>query len=284
MSLIQEKLQSEKLPQSNVSEKFAEALQNHQLQEFSAGSPYAASLYPLLKALGLKNIDRELIEALPHFATEIDLVDLRNILVNLGYDSSKENIRLNQLQKELYPSVFVSDSGQVYVLLDKIDGKILYYDARKEQELSSPDQAMDIQGSAYLFTDKHASHGQSNAGGKNNNWFGDLTGRFRKLIMHLFAMTFVINLVALFVPLFIMLIYDKVIGIKSLDSLPLLLSGVAILIAADLVLRFLRAKILGAVAGRMDYLIGVETFKQLLYLPPVNIERSTVSAQISQLK
>jgi ATP-binding cassette subfamily C protein/ATP-binding cassette subfamily C protein LapB len=34
----------------------------------------------------------------------------------------------------------------------------------------------------------------------------------------------------------------------------------------------------------MDYLIGVETFKQLLYLPPINTERSTVSAQLSQLK
>lgn len=56
------------------------------------------------------------------------------------------------------------------------------------------------------------------------------------------------------------------------------------MIVADLVLRYFRAKIMGAVAGRMDYLIGVETFKQLLYLPPMFSERSTVTAQLSRLK
>ena len=47
-------------------------------------------------------------------------------------------------------------------------------------------------------------------------------------------MTFVINLTALFVPIFIMVIYDKVIGAKSLESLPMILAGVAILIVSEL--------------------------------------------------
>jgi ATP-binding cassette, subfamily C, bacterial LapB len=284
MTQIQERLQAVKAKPQHVSEKFAEALRNNQLQDFSAGSPYAACLFPLLNALGWKNITRELIEALPHFAEDIDLVDLRNILVNLGYESSPRSTHLNQLPTELYPSIFVTKDDQVFVLMDRKDGKIQFFDAQQEKLSSAAEHELGFQGVAYLFTDKQASHGLPNAVNISSNWFGDLVSRFRKLIMHLFAMTFVINLVALLVPLFIMLIYDKVIGTKSLDSLPLLLSGVAILIVADLVLRFLRAKILGAVAGRMDYLIGVETFKQLLYLPPINTERSTVSAQLAQLK
>jgi ATP-binding cassette, subfamily C, bacterial LapB len=284
MTQIQERLQAVKAKPQHVSEKFAEALRNNQLQDFSAGSPYAACLFPLLNALGWKNIARELIEALPHFAEDIDLVDLRNILVNLGYESSPRSTHLNQLPTELYPSIFVTKDDQVFVLMDRKDGEIQFFDAQLEKFSSAAEHELGFQGVAYLFTDKQASHGLPNAVNISSNWFGDLVSRFRKLIMHLFAMTFVINLVALLVPLFIMLIYDKVIGTKSLDSLPLLLSGVAILIVADLVLRFLRAKILGAVAGRMDYLIGVETFKQLLYLPPINTERSTVSAQLAQLK
>ncbi len=268
----------------DLSERFADALRNNQMQDFSAGSPYAACLFPLLEALGWKNIARELIEALPHFATEIDLVDLRNILVNLGYESSPLDIPLNQLQPELYPSIFVSHSAHIYVLLEKNNGKIRYFDPQQEQVSCLSEDQLKYRGTAYLFTDKHSSHGLPAGSNISANWFGDLTERFRKLIIHLFSMTFVINIVALLVPLFIMVIYDKVIGARSLDSLPLLLSGVAILIITDLVLRFLRAKILGSVAGRMDYLIGVETFKQLLYLPPINTERSTVSAQLSQLK
>ena len=268
----------------DVSEKFADALRNNQMDDFSAGSPYAACLVPLLNALGRKNIARELIEALPHFAEELDLVDLRNILVNLGYESSPHPTQINKLQAELYPCLFITKSDDIFVLIERKNNQIYYFDAQKEQILNAPAEELDIQGIAYLFTDKNAFHSSSNTKQGFSNWFGNLMDRFRKLIISLYAMTFIINIVALFVPLFIMVIYDKVIGTKSLDSLPLLMSGVAILIIADLVLRFLRAKILGAVAGRMDYLIGVETFKQLLYMPPINTESSSVAAQLSQLK
>ncbi len=268
----------------DASEHFAEALRNKKTDEFSSNSPYAACLFPLLRALGWKNVERELVEALPHFAEEIDLVDLRNILVNIGYDSSPLSTQLNQLKAELYPSIFITAKNQVYVLFSHENDEIKYFDAQTEKIVSSPAKDLGIPGVAYLFTDKQASHGMPSSSDISANWFGDLTERFRKLIFHLFGMTFVINIVALLVPLFIMVIYDKVIGTRSLDSLPMLLSGVAILIITDLVLRFLRAKILGAVAGRMDYLIGIETFKKLLHLPPINIERSTVAAQLAQLK
>jgi ATP-binding cassette subfamily C protein LapB len=37
-------------------------------------------------------------------------------------------------------------------------------------------------------------------------------------------------------------------------------------------------------AGRLDYLIGVETFRHLTFLPPLYTERSTVAAQLSRLR
>jgi len=269
---------SEKL--DDFSERFSEALRNNQLDEFSAGAPFAASIYPLLKALGWKNIRRELIEALPHFAEGIDLVDVRNILVNIGYESAPMNVSVIDLKAELYPALYVANDGRVLVLIDRDGDDVEYYDCDKEKAQSVKVSMLPQKGTAYLFT-----HVPSNAEqGAQPSWFVGMISRFRRLILHLFAMTFVINLVALMVPLFIMVIYDKVIGAKSLESLPLLISGVGILIVADLVMRFFRAKIMGAVSGRMDYLIGVETFKQLLFLPPIYTERSTVTAQLSRLK
>ena len=40
---------------NDFSESFSEALRDNKLDSFSAGSAYAASIYPLLKALGWKN-------------------------------------------------------------------------------------------------------------------------------------------------------------------------------------------------------------------------------------
>lgn len=269
---------------NDFSESFSEALRDNKLDSFSAGSPYAASIYPLLKALGWKNIRRELIESLPHFAEGIDLVDVRNILVNMGYESAPMRVSVNALKAELYPALYVAEDKSIFVLIDRRGDEIDYFDCHKEEAKTVNVSSLDVKGTAYLFTD---SSSQAKSGLEGNNslsWFGNMVHRFRKLLLHLFAMTFVINLAALFVPLFIMLIYDKVIGAKSLDSLPLLVSGVAILILADLVMRYFRSTIMGAVAGRMDYLIGAETFKQLLFLPPMYTERSTVTAQLSRLK
>lgn len=263
------------------SERLAEALRNDTLDDFHDDSPYASCIIPLLKELGWHNYARELLEALPHYSNKIDLVDLRNILVTIGYDSTPKKTLLKDIHSELYPCLFVSDAGTVKVLLNRENLKISSFNAQTEEyEIIQPSN---IKGTAYVFTDTHPSHGMT-ANSSGDAWFYKLLSRFKHLIIHLLAMTCLINFVALSVPLFIMVIYDKVIGAKSAETLPYLISGVAVLLVADLVLRYLRAQLLGTIAGRIDYLIGTETFRQLLFLPPVYTERSTVAAQLSRLR
>lgn len=268
-------------PGKPFSERLAESLRNDEIDNFHDDSPYAACIIPLLKELGWHNYARELLEALPHFANHLELVDLRNILVTLGYDSAPKKTRLNAIQTELYPCLFVSDEGDIRVLLEREGYKVNTFNARtNEYEIIRP---KNTSGTAYVFTDTHPSHGMT-INDAGDAWFYRLLKRFKHLIFHLLSMTFLINFVALSVPLFVMVIYDKVIGAKSIETLPYLISGVAVLLATDLVLRYLRAQLLGSVAGRIDYLIGSETFRQLIFLPPVFTERSTVAAQLSRLK
>jgi len=265
-----------------ISETLSEALRNGTTNQFTTASPYAACLLPLLRELGWDNYAKELIEALPHFSEQIDIIDLRNILASLGYESTPVKSQISELKHELYPALFVSGSGKVLLLQGKIGDEIHYYDTETDSYLIS--SSLKMSGTAYLFTDSHPSYGHNPTEITDSDWFGSLLQRFQKMIIHLLGMTLVINLVALLVPLFIMVIYDKVIGAKSAETLPYLISGATILLFADLGLRFLRAKLLGVTAGRLDYLIGVETFKRMLYLPPLYTERSTVAAQLSRLK
>ena len=265
-----------------VSERLVDALRNDRIDEFTTTSPYAACLLPLLKQLGWNNYARELVEALPHFSEQFDLFDLRNILVTLGYESAAINTRLEAIKPELYPCLFCSDHGDLYVLIGRDGDQVTHFDARQQQVVTR--DILRDKGTAYVFTDTQPSQSSHPSIEGHDKWFSKLLQRFRGMIVHLLAMTFVVNLVALSVPLFIMLIYDKVIASKSPETLPYLVAGIAILVVADLILRFLRAKLLGTVAGRLDYLIGVETFRQLISLPPVFTERSTVAAQLSRLK
>ncbi len=265
-----------------ISEQLADALRNGSTDEFNSSSPFAACLLPLLRELGWDSYAKELIEALPHFSEQLDLIDLRNILATLGYESTPVQSQISDLKEELYPALFVANDGRVLLLQGRIGNDIHYYDSQSNSyEISD---TLRIKGTAYLFTDSHPSYGHSSSDAAGADWFSNLLQRFQKIIIHLLGMTFIINLAALLVPIFIMVIYDKVIGAKSAESLPFLIVGVTILLIADLGLRFLRAKLLGITAGRLDYLIGVETFKRMLYLPPLYTERSTVAAQLSRLK
>ncbi len=267
------------------SERLAEALRNDTLDDFHDNSPYAACIIPLLKELGWHNYARELLEALPHFSEHLELVDLRNILVTLGYNSAPKQTQIKSIKVELYPCLFVSETGEVTVLLNKINNNIITFNAHTEkyESIKADSKLANSKGTAYVFTDTHPSHGIT-VDDSGDTWFYRLLQRFKHLIIHLLAMTFVINFVALTVPLFIMVIYDKVIGAKSIETLPYIISAVVVLLIADLIFRYLRAQLLSTVAGRIDYLIGTETFRQLLFLPPVFTERSTVAAQLSRLK
>jgi len=260
-----------------------DSLRDGDTESFGQGSAYSACLFPILSALGREGINRELLEAMPHFAEKLDLTDLRNILVNQGFVSDPQTRQINNIPAELYPVLFVADDETPLVLSERDGDTIEFYDTSTRSYRSAPAEVMTQSGTAYLFTDRSPSHGIKQRQ-QPSEWFSTLLARFRGMIWQLLLITGVVNITALCVPLFIMMIYDKVIGARSLDSLPMILSGVGILMLSDLILRYQKARALGAVAGRMDYLIGVETFKQLLLLPPMFTERSTVASQLSRLK
>lgn len=265
-----------------VSEKFADAIRADRLEEIDHISEYAACVIPLLTALGWRAYQRDLLEALPHFVDHIDLVDLRNLLVALGYESDARRVVLNKLHEDLLPCLFVGDEGDVWVITDVEEDSYLIYDASqrkmRKQRLAAG------KGTAYFFTDTNPSHVIPASSSTTESWFFDTVSHFRGLIKHLVGMTFMLNLIALAVPLFIMVVYDNVIGANTLTNLPYLVIGLAVALAVELLMRVLRSRTIGIFSGRIDYIIGVEAIKRLLYLPPYMTERASVAAQLSRLR
>ena len=265
-----------------LSEQLCNAIREGRVEDMDAVSPYAACIIPLLSALGWHSYQRELIEAMPHYVDHLDLVDLKNMLVTLGYESDQERASLDEIGADLLPVLFVSDDNNVWVVIERDNDHFLVFDGNTRE--TTKKAIKPYKGKVCLFTDMHPTHALPLNKTSAENWFGDTVSHFKKLIKHLLAMTFVLNVIALAVPLFIMVVYDNVIGARSTSSLPYLIGGLSIALIVELVLRLLRSKTIGMVAGRLDYIIGVETLKKLLYLPPQLTERATVSSQLTRLK
>ena len=248
---------------------------------FSAASPFAATLMPLLKALHWHGDLRDVAEAVPHFADSFDLVDLRNVLVLLGYESTPHKMALSQIDARLCPCLFVEDDGsdRAYVILERNDDVLTVIDQGDQFEITL--DGTKHKGTAFFFTQIDSN---TQFGAQNASWFHRTLIRFRRIIMHLLVMTLVINLLSASVPLFVMTVYDKVIGNGSVGTLPYLLAGIVVVLGADLILRTLKAQLIGVTAGRIDYLLGSETLNRILALPPSFTERSSVSAQISRIR
>jgi ATP-binding cassette subfamily C protein/ATP-binding cassette subfamily C protein LapB len=101
----------------NFQDSLAEALRQGRFSGFKARSDWAACLLPLLSALGWEGGVREVAEALPHFADDLDLTDLRNTLAHLGYGSGMLRVDLETLDPRLAPCLFAPDQGPPLVLL-----------------------------------------------------------------------------------------------------------------------------------------------------------------------
>jgi ATP-binding cassette subfamily C protein LapB len=93
-----------------------------------------------------------------------------------------------------------------------------------------------------------------------------------------------LNVIALSTPLFIMLIYDRVIAAGAPEILPMLAIGACIAISFEWVLRRTRSQGLSWLAARMDNIVGSKIFAHLIGLPPSLIERASVAAQIARIK
>lgn len=269
-------------------EGLAAALRDNQLGDFHAASAFAACLMPLLDALGWRGSPRDLAETLPHFANTLDLTDLRNVLVQLGYESAPEEMALKSVDARLMPTLFVPDRGGALILLERDGNRIRYFDGSVNQEREDTIEALARRagghGVAFFFTEIEAASASNRQQPRLGPWFGEITRRFRKVAVHLLLMTFVINVLALAVPIFIMVTYDKVIGARSTETLWYMALGMMVAMIADIILRSLRAQVIGQIGGRLDYILSAESFRQIMGLSPNYTERSTVGAQIARLK
>jgi ATP-binding cassette subfamily C protein/ATP-binding cassette subfamily C protein LapB len=245
---------------------------------FKASSDIALCLLPLLRALNAEASPRAIAEALPHFANDLDLTDMLNVMANLGWESRSLGLRLGTLDPRLTPGLLLTEGGPAMVVLGRDGAMARVYDPARRAEVDIP--AAGVHGRYYVFRDTERTEGAR----QEKGYFGRLVNRFRALILRTLGATLASNLVMLSTPLFIMSLYDKVIPNGALDTLAIMLLGIVVALAGDWTLKALRAKMIAHLGGRLDYILGRAVFQRVLSLPPAFTEMANISSQVSRLK
>ena len=189
--------------------------------EFEGRSAAGACLTPLLEKLGWRGEARHLAEALPHFVDELDLDDVRIILSNLNYVSTARSIQLCELKPSQLPCLFTTDGENVGVIYARNGDTLSIFDGKTKSEGTI--EAGKTKGTAYLIQQGETVD-RTSPRQAQQSWIWNVIARFKRLILETFAISFVTNLTAMMVPIFIMGVYDRVIALalqkRLVTSLP----------------------------------------------------------------
>lgn len=261
--------------------------------EVIAKSQYGRCFAHLLAALKWQGDIWHLTRVLPHFADDFDLVNLFNSLAHLGYKAEPSHISLKHLDTRLFPCLFVPDDrgnhGYPYVILAKKEDMFEAYDSQSDR-IVTIDPSVMTKGTVYFFTqlsndELYYDQMTENVDPSPKRWFRQLFSKLRPLIRYALVVSLFINLIGgVIAPLFAMVVYDKVISVKALDSLIGLTFGVVVIVGVDYVLRVLRQRLFSWYGTRIDAMVSPAILERLISLPPRVTESSSISSQVSRVR
>lgn len=242
---------------------------------------YAPFVPEILKALKWRGDAVTLRDALPCYDGKeplnkkslnkktLGLTGFLNAMARLGYAPKVIKTKAKDIRADMLPCLFVPRQGH-----------------HKAEILMEPSDK-DTAGRAFVFTEETAGSditADKTTAGSGRSWFFKLLHRFRHIFGQVLLASFFINILALVTPLFMMSVYDRVIGAHSGETLKFLLAGVMLAVGVEFALRFLRSKSLTWFGARIDYIVSNAVLEKLLALPASYTERASVAAQLSRLK
>ncbi len=257
-------------------------------------SEYAHALTFLLCAINWRGQIAQVCEALPHMPAELDQIDLINTFVNLGFHAQATPLKLKNFDERLAPCLFISDKGEKaseipLVLLSAPElGGAKLYDPIQDAVIPLSD-VPNYSGTLYVFSApteelKAKNKISDNVDDNPFYWFRNLARRFDSIFVQTFSVSFLINILALASSLFVMVVYDKVIGSRSVGTLQYLVVGALMAMGMEAVLRYLRARSMAYFGVRVDAITSKIIFERLLFLPPRLIEGSSIPSQVARIR
>jgi ABC-type bacteriocin/lantibiotic exporter with double-glycine peptidase domain len=186
-------------------------------------------LVPLLREMRWQGNDRLLFEALPHFDRIETFQNLRTVLNRLNIKTALFRGSPGELTSAQLPCLRLAGDDVQVIAARSASGELRAFSGRAGEAVTL--NPSDIgKNELYLAYEENGDNTETQ---NNRSWFSTVTKRFRTSVLSILLLGFVLNILALGPPLFIMAIYDKAIGAKSSTVLLTMAVGIAILLLCE---------------------------------------------------
>lgn len=191
---------------------------------------------------------------------------------------------LNKLNPHLFPAVLLLHEQEACVLLgwtdDNAGARVIFPElGDAEVDLPKTELAERYCGRAILVRPRFRFDARAPEVGnvQARHWFWGALGENLPLYRDVLLAAFIINLLALALPLFIRNVYDRVVPNNAFETLWVLAAGVAVVLVADVVLRTMRGYFLDLAGKRVDVKLSAFIMEKVLSIRLENRPLSTGS-------
>lgn len=236
-----------------------------------------SALVALLEELNWPRSLERFARCMPHFPTSYSLSEMRGTLALLGFQSQARKLRLAEADSLFLPAV-VQIGNSVSLLRANAVGDIVPVDPSTgvERPFERKKRYKIVSFTARTVDEQSATGREP--------WLAKTLRRFFPQVLGLLGLTAVINTMVLIVAYSVMSIYDSVIPAGAYDTLAAIVLGVALASGFELVFRSLKARQIGRITGRLEFLLSSAIFSKLVSLPVHMVTNTPVGDQIGRLR
>jgi len=220
----------------------------------------------------------------------------------LGLKARLVQTPLERLDKTPLPALVVGLEGRFFILAKVENEQALIHDplaGRPEsmalselsarcsidQEQSAKDKKQQKQVgtcSLILFTSRASLAGEMSK--FDFTWFIPAVVKYRKLLLEVLLVSFVIQFFALITPLFFQVVMDKVLVHRGFTTLDVIAVGLTVVVLFEVTLTALRSYVFAHTTSRIDVELGARLFRHLLNLPLAYFQARRVGDSVARVR
>lgn len=206
----------------------------------------------------------------------------------LGLVAKSARVKSERLATTSLPAMAVEKDGR-FLILARVDTtadepKVLIHDPAVERPevLSLAQFEARWSGEVILFTSRAALAGD--LARFDFSWFVPAVVKYRKLLLEVLAVSFVLQGFALVTPLFFQVVMDKVLVHRGFSTLDVIAVGLFTVTLFEVCLTGLRSYVFAHTTSRIDVELGARLFRHLLALPLAYFQARRVGDSVARVR
>ncbi len=191
---------------------------------------------------------------------------------------------LGRLDKTPLPAMASGRDGRFFILAKVDKDQVLIHDpaAGRPQNLSLSELDERWNGELILFTSRASLAGEMSK--FDFSWFIPAIVKYRKLLMEVLLVSFVLQMFALVTPLFFQVVMDKVLVHRGFTTLDVIAVGLLVVVIFEVILNGLRGYVFAHTTSRIDVELGARLFRHLLNLPMAYFESRRIGDSVARVR